>query len=47
MQALDLVRPLRDRLATPFGPQTGFLERSYDQPQEAEAYDLGVAILLP
>jgi Zn-dependent peptidase ImmA (M78 family) len=27
--------------------QTGFLERSYDGPQEAEAYDLGAAILLP
>jgi Zn-dependent peptidase ImmA (M78 family) len=28
-------------------PHTGFLERSYDQAQEAEAYDLGAAILLP
>jgi Zn-dependent peptidase ImmA (M78 family) len=28
-------------------PQTGFVERSYDQAQEAEAYDLGAAILLP
>jgi Zn-dependent peptidase ImmA (M78 family) len=28
-------------------PQTGFLERSYDRAQEAEAYDLGAAILLP
>ncbi len=28
-------------------PETGFLERSYDKAQEAEAYDLGAAILLP
>ncbi len=28
-------------------PQTGFLKRSYDRAQEAEAYDLGAAILLP
>jgi Zn-dependent peptidase ImmA (M78 family) len=28
-------------------PRTGFLERSYDRAQEAEAYDLGAAILLP
>jgi Zn-dependent peptidase ImmA (M78 family) len=28
-------------------PQTGFPERSYDAAQEAEAYDLGAAILLP
>jgi len=28
-------------------PSTGFLERSYDPSQEAEAYDLGAAILLP
>jgi Zn-dependent peptidase ImmA (M78 family) len=28
-------------------PQTGFSERSYDPAQEAEAYDLGAAILLP
>lgn len=27
--------------------QTGLLERSYDGAQEAEAYDLGAAILLP
>jgi IrrE N-terminal-like domain len=27
--------------------RTGFLERSYDPAQEAEAYDLGAAILLP
>ena len=27
--------------------ETGFLERSYDASQEAEAYDLGAAILLP
>jgi Zn-dependent peptidase ImmA (M78 family) len=27
--------------------QTGILERSYNAPQEAEAYDLGAAILLP
>jgi len=28
-------------------PQTGLLQRSYDRAQEAEAYDLGAAILLP
>jgi Zn-dependent peptidase ImmA (M78 family) len=28
-------------------PETGLLERSYDKAQEAEAYDLGAAILLP
>jgi Zn-dependent peptidase ImmA (M78 family) len=28
-------------------PRTGLLERSYDKAQEAEAYDLGAAILLP
>ena len=28
-------------------PHTGFLERSYDGAQEAEAYDLGAALLLP
>jgi Zn-dependent peptidase ImmA (M78 family) len=28
-------------------PKTGLLERSYDRSQEAEAYDLGAAILLP
>ncbi len=28
-------------------PLTGILERSYDRSQEAEAYDLGAAILLP
>jgi Zn-dependent peptidase ImmA (M78 family) len=28
-------------------PRTGVLERSYDPSQEAEAYDLGAAILLP
>lgn len=27
--------------------KTGFLERSYDPSQEAEAYDLGAALLLP
>jgi IrrE N-terminal-like domain len=27
--------------------ETGFFERSYDASQEAEAYDLGAAILLP
>jgi Zn-dependent peptidase ImmA (M78 family) len=33
--------------AIALNPQTGFLERSYDPAQEAEAYDLGAAILLP
>jgi Zn-dependent peptidase ImmA (M78 family) len=28
-------------------PHTGFLERSYNGEQEAEAYDLGAALLLP
>jgi Zn-dependent peptidase ImmA (M78 family) len=28
-------------------PETSLLERSYDKAQEAEAYDLGAAILLP
>jgi IrrE N-terminal-like domain len=27
--------------------KTGFLQRSYDRPQEDEAYDLGAATLLP
>jgi Zn-dependent peptidase ImmA (M78 family) len=52
-QMATLMEELSHRLlrhkpcAIALNPRTGFLERSYDRAQEAEAYDLGAAILVP